>query len=109
MASNQGSAEADLNLAIVYYATRWTEEVETKQIEDGSTTVSYKYCTAEDVEYYLRKAAEANYAKAQFIYAYDLLFGNDIIKADKKEAKKWLELATENGVEEATELLKENF
>lgn len=109
MASEQGSAFADYCLSVCFYRTRWEEKESTTNEETGESLMSLKVKTAGNVEEYLKKSAEANYFPAQFLLGKELLFGNDIMKADKKEGKKWLELASKNGVEEATELLKENF
>jgi TPR repeat protein len=97
MASEQGSAAADLNLGIIYYRTRWTENVNSEMDEEGKIIVTLKYCTEEDVETYLRKSAEAGYAQAQYILGIELLYGNEIIKENQEEGLKWLFISAENG------------
>ena len=57
---------------------------------------------------YIAKAASRGHAQAQFLLGKMYLHG-DCVKANKKEAKEWLERAARKDVAEAKELLKKEF
>lgn len=107
MASEQGSSYADYCLAICYYRTRWEETInDNEKDENGFNLSRLVFKTAGDVEEYLLKSANAGYKQAQFELGVSYLEGNDIIKQNREEGFEWLKIASENGSEEATELLK---